>query len=274
MNTLGRAFVILNLVMSIAFFTIALMVGASHENWKARALESKRLAEEQARLKIEAIKDQSEKALQVRAEQFMRAQQIAASNTQVQTLTERLNSMTEQLQTASQDKENYQNRLKESESRIAKQDVEIERLNTENSELLDRVVVAKNEVVSLTNQKYNLQNQMGLLEEREAELARQNAVLTKVTRAHNIDPTAPIANIQPRLDGEVASVDRDMNLIVVTLGLDDGLREGHRLEIFRGGKYVGSALVMKSDPNRASARLIPESMQKLVQQGDNVTTKF
>jgi hypothetical protein len=274
MTTLGRAFIILNLVMSIAFFTIALMVGASHQNWKAKAVELQRLAEEQARLRVEAIKDQSEMAVQTRAEQFMRAQQISASNTQVQTLTEKLNSMTQQYQTASQDKENYQNRLRESESRIAKQDAEIERLGTENSELLDRVVAAKNEVVSLTNQKYNLQNQLGLLESREKNLAQQNALLTKVTKAHNIDPNAPIADIQPRLDGEIASVDRDLNLVVVTLGLDDGLREGHRLEIYRGGNYVGSALVLKSDPNRASARLIPESMQKIVQQGDNVTTKF
>lgn len=274
MNTLGRAFVILNLVMSIAFFTIALMIGASHENWREKANELKVKAEEQARLRVEAVKEQSEKALQVRAEQFMRAQQIAASNTQVQTLVERLNAMTQQLQTATQDKENYQNRLKESESRIAKQDVELDRLNKENSDLLDRVVAAKNEVVSLTNQKYNLQNQQRLLQEREASLAQQNALLTKVTKAHNIDPTEPVAKIQPRLDGKVASVDRDLNLVVVNLGLDDGLREGHKLEIFRGDKFVGSALVLKSDPNRASARLIPESMQKIVQQGDNVTTKF
>lgn len=274
MNTLGRAFVILNLILSIAFFTIALMIGASHKNWKEEALALKAAAEQQAILRVEAIKDQTENALQLRAEQFMRAQQIAASNTQVQTLVERLNSMTQELQTATQDKENYQNRLRESESRIAKQDVELDRLNQENADLMDRVVSAKNEVVSLTNQKFNLQNQLGLLQQREASLAQQSATLTKVVKAHNIDPTAPVAKIQPRLDGEVASVDRDLNLVVVTLGLDDGLREGHKLEIFRGGKYVGSALVLKSDPNRASARLIPESMQKLVQKGDNVTTKF
>lgn len=274
MNTLGRAFVILNLVLSIAFFTIALMIGASHENWKAKAIELKSQVETQARLKNEAIKDQSNKALQVRAEQFMRTQQIAASNSQVQTLIEKVNSMTQQLQTASQDKENYQNRLKESESRIQKQDVELERLAKLNSELLDRVVASKNEVVSLTNQKYNLQNQLGLLQSREASLAEQNALFSKVIKANDIDPNAPISGIEPRLDGEVASVDRDLNLVVVNVGLDDGLREGHRIEIHRGGKFVGSALVVKSDPNRASARLIPESMQKLVQQGDHVTTKF
>lgn len=274
MNTLGRAFIIFNLVLSIAFFTIALMIGASHKNWKDEAIRLKGLAEEQGRLRVEAIKDQSENALQLRAEQFMRAQQIASSNTQVQTLVERLNTMTQELQTATQDKENYQNRLRESESRIAKQDTELERLGNENSELMDRVVAAKNEVVSLTNQKFNLQNQLSLLQEREANLAEQSAALSKVVKANNLDPSAPIANIQPRLDGEVAAVDRDLNMVVVTLGLDDGLREGHRLEIFRGGKYVGSALVLKSDPNRASARLIPETMQKLVQKGDNVTTKF
>ncbi len=274
MSTLGRAFIILNLVLSIAFFTVALMIGASHVNWKTKAEELKVVAETQARLRVEAIKDQSANAQRLREEQFMRSQQIAASNTQVQTLVERLNRMTQELQTASQDKENYQNRLKESESRIAKQDLEVDRLNNENSDLLDRVVEAKNEVVSLTNQKYNLQNDLELIKEREASLAQQNALLTKVTKAHNIDENEPIAKIQPRLDGEVASVDRDLNLVVVTLGLDDGLREGHKIEIYRGGKYVGSALVLKSDPNRASARLIPESMQKLVQQGDNVTTKF
>jgi hypothetical protein len=274
MNMLGRAFVILNLVLSIAFFTVALMIGASHTNWKQQALDLKALAEDQDRLRKEAIKDQSAKELQIRAEQFMRTQQIASSNSQLQSLTEKTNRMTGELQVATQDKENYQNRLKEAESRIARQDTELERLTQLNTELLDRVVAAKNEVVSLTNQKYNLQNQLGLLQTREASLAEQNALFSKVINAHGLDPNAPISGVAPRLDGQVASVDRNLNLVVVNLGLDDGLREGHRLEIHRGGRFVGSAQVVKSDANRASARLIPETMQKIVQQGDNVTTKF
>ena len=274
MNMLGRAFVILNLVLSVAFFTIALMLGASFTNWKAKANEMKTQVEQVSLARNAAINDQRDNALKVRAEQYMRTQQIAAANSQVQSLFEKTNKMTQELQIASQDKENYQNRLKEAEARIAKQDTELERMTKLNSDLLDRVVDAKNEVVSLTNQKYILQNQLGSIESREKSLAEINASLTKVINANDIDPTAPISGIEPRLDGEIAEVDRDLNLVIVNVGLDDGLREGHRIEIHRGGKFVGSALVVKSDPNRASARLIPESMQKPVLQGDHVTTKF
>ncbi len=274
MNMLGRAFVILNLVLSVAFFTVALMIGASFTNWKDRAMEMKVEVEKASLARNAAIKNQTENALKVRAEQFMRTQQIAAANSQVQSLIEKTNTMTQELQTASQDKENYQSRLGEAEARIAKQDLELERMTKLNSDLLDRVVGAKNEVVSLTNQKYILQNHLSSIQSRESSLAEENASLTKVIKANDIDPTAPISGIEPRLDGEVAEVDRDLNLVIVNVGLDDGLREGHQIEIHRGGKFVGSALVVKSDPNRASARLIPESMQKPVLQGDHVTTKF
>ena len=274
MNLLGKILTGLILVTSLAFFFVALMVGASHTNWKQKAKDLKAELDTAVRLKREAEQTQSDKEKQFRTEQVARAMKIASLDSQVQTLQRSLQEMTTQLQQSNEDKENYQNRLRESENRIAKLDQDIDQLNKSNADYLDKIAEAKNQVVSLTNQKFNLQNQVQQVQERESQLANQNAKLTKAVMIHEIDPEAPTADIAPRLDGRIAQVDRDLNLIVVNLGLDDGLRVGHTVDIHREGKFVGSAQVVAADNNRSSARLIREMMQKPALQGDHVTTKF
>jgi DNA repair ATPase RecN len=243
-------------------------------NWKQKAQELSDRLEIAERLKREAEQTQSDKERQFRTEQVARAMKIASLDSQVQVLQRSVQEMTSQLQQSNEDKENYQNRLREAENRIAKLDQDIDQLSKSNADYLNKIAEAKNQVVALTNQKYNLQNQLQQFQERESQLAEQNAKLTKAVMIHEIDPEAPTADIAPRLDGRIVQVDRDLNLVIVNLGLDDGLRVGHTIDIQREGKYVGSAEVVATENNRASARLIREMMQKIAMQGDHVTTKF
>ena len=54
----------------------------------------------------------------------------------------------------------------------------------------------------------------------------------------------------PTVRGQVLAVDQD-NRAEISLGTDDGLREGHMLEVFRGNKYLGRMQVLEVHPHRA-----------------------
>ena len=55
---------------------------------------------------------------------------------------------------------------------------------------------------------------------------------------------------------------------------DDGLRVGHRLEVFRDNAYLGYAVVLKTDPDRAVAQVDEKSQRGLVKVRDRVATKL
>lgn len=274
MNLFGKILTGLILVSSLVFFVVAVMVGASHTNWKKKAQDMSEAAQrfaDQAQA-AKRIRDDAEK--QFRTEQVARALQISNLNSQIEILKEQVRTLTADHQQATEDKENYQRSLNETRGAIAKLDSEIEGLKKTNADYLNKIVETKNSVVSLTNQKYNLENELALIKERESALADQNTVMTKALKIREIDPHAPTADIAPRLDGQIVQVDRQLNLIIANLGLDDGLRVGHTLEIHRDGRFVGSAEVVSTDNNRSAAKLIDDLMQRQVQQGDHVTTKF
>ena len=74
------------------------------------------------------------------------------------------------------------------------------------------------------------------------------------------------------LDGQVIAV--ASGAIEVSLGSDDGLQVEHVLEVYRGGEYVGRAVVTSVSSDRAVARLVKSYARGVVQRGDRVTTRL
>ena len=62
--------------------------------------------------------------------------------------------------------------------------------------------------------------------------------------------------------------------IAISLGTDDGIREGHTLDIYRNDRFIGKAVVTKADYNMSAARIDRDFLQAPVAEGDYVTTKF
>ena len=271
MNLIGKIFTTLILLLSICFFIIALMVDASHQNWKQLAMENKEKAERESAAKATLQEIYDEKQVALRAEKVIRTMQISAVESQKKELEDRLAQANSRLQTETQDKEEYFNRLRESESRLTKLDDDIQKLTQLKKDYVDLIAKTKTEVVGLTNNKFELSGTLERLEARHSKLAEQVAKLTKVMRSAELDENMLTNGIARPLDGEIMSINGDM--VAISIGTDDGLRKGHVVEIHRNGKYVGKAEVLKADPNRSSGRLI-SPLQDRVQRGDYVTTKF
>ncbi|NQT13872.1 MAG: hypothetical protein HQ582_14050 [Planctomycetes bacterium] len=82
---------------------------------------------------------------------------------------------------------------------------------------------------------------------------------------------------QAGLEGVVLAVS-DKGQVEISIGSDDGLSTGHRLEVYRregtAGMYVGRIEVLLTRPDRSICRVLSEFLQRPIRKGDRVATKL
>lgn len=72
----------------------------------------------------------------------------------------------------------------------------------------------------------------------------------------------------------VLVIDRPSEMVEVSIGFDDGLRDGHLLDVTRSGRYVTKLRVRRAEPNRAVAEILKDYNNMQIQEGDRVDTSF
>lgn len=248
------------------------MVGASHRNWKDIANRNKDIAENAQSLLNAAKESQTKKDKQLQAEAVSRQLQIAQLQSQREI--EKLNRDAKEKELAEQlviSQERLQ-RMSIASDRVKQQDEEIRTLQNDRKLLIDEVSQKRTEVVTLTTQILELKTTLEQMEVTTKDLSAQLARKDKVLKNSGLTEESLTDSIEPKVEAVVMKVQDD--LIVISIGTDDGVREGHTLDIHRGDRFVGKCVVSKADFNLAAARVLPEFRQMVVREGDHVTTKF
>lgn len=272
MNFLGKAFTVIILVMSIVFMAFSIMVFATHRNWKtkATALETS-LQSQQA--KNDALEKEKTRTLEALArEQAARKTHVAVLATAAEVAKVDLAAVTDQ---------NGQLRQTLERTAAAHDDTvkDYNRLTAEVKEVRDELTRARldrdtqySSAVKATDDVNALRTQYDVLALRHEQLSRDAARwLTAMDRA-GLDPKADVANIPPKINGEVLVSDK--NLIEISIGSDDGLKTGHTVEVYRGNTYLGRAKIKQTAPDRAVAEVLVEFRKGIIRKGDRVKTKL
>ena len=79
--------------------------------------------------------------------------------------------------------------------------------------------------------------------------------------AHNIN-----------VNGVISAVSRTQ--VELSIGIDDGVRVGQDLDIYRGNKYVGRVRVIETKPDSSVATILTEYQQYEIQRGDHVASRL
>ncbi|GEM_PF-2792563 len=77
----------------------------------------------------------------------------------------------------------------------------------------------------------------------------------------------------PQINGAIVGVSDKVNLVVINVGEEDGVRVGFAFTIYRGNSYVGKMVVEKVYPRQAAGRVMLEMTKSNVRQGDRVKTR-
>ena len=277
MTLVGKIFTMLIFIMSLVFMTFAVMVFATHKNWKELVIDPTTGLKAQLTAAYEAknaLENELERLrTQLAEHEAARAQALATLQTSTANATKVLDDTVAQLTAKQAEATQAAEALKVAE-------LNLEKTTTEVGLLRDNIVVVQQDrddkldnVVRLSDLNNEAQAKLTILEERKQQLINQVASQKAVMEKFNITVTTPVEEIPPAVDGIILALS-DKGLVEISIGYDDGLREGHSLEISRGNQYVGRMHVRKVTANRAVGEIDPKLKQGPVRKGDRVDTNI
>lgn len=273
MTLLGKIFTFVILIMSTAFGVLGMMVYASHRNWKEAAEEVKaeytknQTILSQQKVRIDALK------LQIKQEKVARAQVISnlyAERDDLQTQNASLTTERNNLRAQAAD---LQERLAQSSARVLDLDNQNLTLKAEKIKLIESIQHQQNVVIRLIDEIHQTSYTKETLRERAEQLARDIAEMNRVMVAYNLTKNSLTDHIPPAIDAEVTNVStKTKGLIQISIGSNDGMKEGHELDVLRGSIYVGRMRLTYVDANSAGGKMILQ--ESPVRVNDKVTTKM
>lgn len=282
MTTLGKVFTVLIFVMSILFMGFSVVVFATHRNWKM-LVDNTDTAKGPLGLKQQLqAQVETNKGLRAELDSLTNrlAVEMAARRSAISTLETKLADAQQRLSQKEAELAGLQSAQTEATAALNLAETRLKELVIDIQKLRDEIRLVQGQrdesfqrVVDLTDKLYSSAGVERNLKERESQLIGEISKYKRVTDVLGVNPSMPVEMIAPPLDGIVMAVG-DKNLIEVSLGSDDGLRVGHRVEVFRDNSYLGSALVLKTDPDRAVAQMDEKSQRGLIKVRDRVATKL
>lgn len=290
MNTVGKIFVVLILGASLSMLSLAIVVTAPHPDWNKIANRPRSEVGPGAPLGlVYQLEDANATKARLEAERDTLIAELAridldsetspyrrrtrAIQTEVGELQVENNTLSNAIVGDTSEVRLNTAKVKVEQRRLSKGVDEMGRLLAQLQDLLERrdrrqanLVARQDEVNSLTDRIA----QVDRFVRRGAEWVSE---LRSMLVAHGIDPDADPSGAGPQVSGVITSIGKNQ-LIEISIGADDGLTEGHTIEIHRSGKYLGRATVLRTEPDKAVARLIKDYRKAPLQVGDRVSTRL
>jgi len=270
-SIVARVFVVLNLILSVAFLIFALQIWTAKTKWQ-------KMYEEERKAAIEKKAEVQKRTIEL-SEDVVRKEEWIKQHKQ------RVRELYGKVQEANDNILQLQSRIGEAEAKVSMWQALNEELVRENSRRADElakvkgvllkqqqaVQVARDNEVKARNEKAEMENELNATKQTLAALARDKrtieddlAIQTRrieTLLAKNVpvwdylqeDPEAT----QPYIpDSLVLGVKPELNLVMISVGSAQGVKPGYRFTISRGDQYIAKAQVERVYPDMCSARLL------------------
>lgn len=285
MTLVGKIFTVLIFVMSVVFMSFTVAVYATHKNWRdivmsddgpqlslVKQLENKESRNEQ--LRDQKGRLETELAMQKKASDQVHGE--------LESEYDRLRANHESLvirQAAL---------LKDQRDAITAVDLAhktLKDLRKANSDLTANISSAEREkdaalkeMVRLSEENHAAVAESERVKKRQVELSQDLAKAMEVLRKFGLVPVPEkYRDTPPVVEGLVLAVPQQ-DLIEISIGEDDGLLKGHKLQVVRvqGGRkiYVGRIEVVRTDYDKSVCKIDPNYRQSPVQVNDRVVSRI
>lgn len=282
MNWLGKVFVVLILIMSLVFMGLAMAVWATHTNWK-EVIEGKSGAPGlRERLTQAETENQNLKTQHNRRVEELTAE-IEATELRLRELeTERVALLGRNTEIQAE-RDQLRQEQRDATAAVAATQANNDRLAADATALREQIRSEQQArdasfkaTLAATEELHQLRNEYETALERSQQLTKQNAGMTHIMRANNLDPAADPNGVVPTVDGVVSQIRRVAGgqLAEITIGADDGLKEGNTVEVFRGSRYLGRLEIMETSPDKSVGKVDRRFQQGAIQEGDRVATRL
>jgi hypothetical protein len=271
MTLLGKVFTLMVLVLSVIFFTLSVAVNATHINYRD---ENAKLKDQQ---KLEQAKSKELAELVEKEKDKLATEQLArrAALSSLQTQLEQLNSDVRAKEKELADKQSQLTQLANTENLTQQQLTARTNENVELRNLLKQAQEDRNSQYQNFVQTYDkylrLQGEKKSLEDQARELGRKFDGAQEKLTILGITPDTPLDGAPP-VNGVVSAVSN--NLVEVSIGKDDGIRVGHKLDVYRGGQYIGRINITRSEDDKAIGEVMPSFSKGFILKGDRVDSRL
>lgn len=283
MNFVGKILVVLIFVMSLIFMSFAVMVYATHKNWKD--VVERKEAKPGAPLGLRAqIAELEEKNRQLAAEketlESQKKQELQAKVEALTALGDKASALQKERDESTTERDELADKEKKAVAALDTASQNLKKQTEENAVLRDEIRKAQEDrdkqfakVVKLTDDNHKLQQSLTLGEERSKQLVSQITHARDLLKQFGKDLGSPLDPTPPPLRGKVLAINSE-KLVEISLGSDDGLNVSHNVEVFRGNKYIGRLVVITTTTDKAVAKIDTAYTKIPVQVGDDVATKL
>lgn len=288
MSTTVKVFIVLNLLLALAFMFVQMTLYATRENWKRRWNDDTKFFAEEVKVAAQKIADESYAKVQAQALVSSQGSQIS--------------DLQNVIKKQENEKSEKDKAIQSLNLTISKNDEEIKALREQNQTLSNTLELTRqsnNEKTHIAQVARAVAFQLNVkLAEVEDDynnattaLAQREEELTKAKKVNN-QQNAQLAILKDRypkiaaeitdqnqsasfLQAVVAAVRNNpqgqQDLVMLTLGKGDKIEEGVEFIIFRGNSYIVRVRAEKVLGDMVACRVIPDSWnsnQLQIQQGD------
>ncbi|TWU37701.1 Chromosome partition protein Smc [Novipirellula aureliae] len=277
MTLLGKSFTVIILVLSLTFMVLALAVNASHRNWRDMVMGPGGLKEN-----IQTLESTNQQLRDARNDiQADLAREQAARRTALAALQTQYDQTNEELQKSQATVETLEAKNTVLSQTDLSRAQSLEELTAETAVLREQIRSEQKsrddlftQTLKLTDQMNELRGIVQIQRERNEQLLAQVTRYKEVVDSKGIDIHEPLDGAPPERNGTVLVINRPRKLVEVSIGYDDGLRKGHRLEVTRDGRYVGKLQVLQVEPDHAVASILSDYSQGIIKENDRVDTSI
>jgi len=287
MSLVGKIFTVTILLLSLVVMSFAILVYETQKNWRDVVMNEKPSADKQLGLlpQLKQEKDETEKLKQARQEAIDEATALKAEKRQALAKLEEekigLKEENDRLQKAH--KELVDGERKAAAATLASQNSATESRKEAESLRADVRTANKNrdeelaKVVTLTDELHQSVNELNRLKDLNSRLAGDLAKAKKLLDDNGLSLDSAPGNTPPRVEGVVLATHGN-DLVEISIGSDDGLQKGHRLEVYRvdgvSNPYLGRIEIVRTEPDKSVAKIDPNYRKGAIQKGDRVASKL
>jgi hypothetical protein len=277
MNLVGKIFIVLIFVMSILFMGFVVAVYATHTNWRNLVMTPETGLEAQLKdkeLELERLTSQMTKTEQELATEILaRQNSLAQAETQKELLAEERDQLVKDYATKNELAREAVASMAATHETLAALRSKVDMLDVE---ILAAYDVRDDAIISLIAKTDDANIQavaMQTLQKQAVQTSEQLADAMEVLRKFKLKAApSTYSGTPPKGVPGIVTAAPQGGLVEISIGGDDGLLVGHRLDVYRSSTYLGKIEVISIKPDKAVCKVLPEFRKGIIQANDRVST--
>ena len=285
MNLVGKIFVFLIFCMSVVFMSFAVMIYATHKNWRQEVIREDVGSNGQPGWRKRFQNKKNENTLlgeqkrklqdQIATQEAAKRQEIAKLESELQSLKIKNDELEDSYVKKTTELNDLLNEVKKQQDDLKELRAENEQMRVDIATTRDVIDEQLEKYLVQTEQMHQAEGELKRLEERKKQLLEELTLAERVLQANNLHKHTPIDDTPPPIDGVITAVKRmkDTIYVEVTVGTDDGIRQGNKMEVYRGGQYLGQIEIVRTTPDKSVGRVDRSRQQGEIRARDRVETR-